>query len=143
MCFINLFKVKLDRCQDISFLEFCVFHDSEHPNSVLCTISRSPRWRSCLFSCGFQYSTDWTPRHWHQDLALHGLDQRHCLMNSVTPSLNAPRKLSSRFSLLEVCKLPKMVDCVQVANLHEPSSDALHHLTSCLQPFSPVGLPLE
>ena len=87
--------------------------------------------------------TDRAPLHRDQDVALHSLNQRHRLMNRITPALNAPGLLTPDLALLEVRKLPEVVHGVEIADLTEPSSDSLHNLSSRLQALAPVRLPLE
>ena len=85
----------------------------------------------------------WRPGHRHQDAALHLLNQRYRLVHRIGPSLNFPTLLAPDLALLEIGKLPEMVHRVEVANLHKPSSDTLHHLATSLEAASPVSLPLK
>lgn len=64
-------------------------------------------------------------------------------MDRIRPAGYAPRILTTDLPLLQVGKLPEVVDRVKVADLHEPSPNALHHLAPSLQAPAPVGLPLE
>lgn len=64
-------------------------------------------------------------------------------MNRLAPAFYAPTLLTADLALLEVGKLPEVVDRVEVADLHEPGADALHNLTTSLEATSPVGLPLQ
>lgn len=89
------------------------------------------------------HSTDWTPRHWNQHSALHRLDQRNSLVHCVSPAFDAPALLSADLALFQVRKLPQVVDRVQLANLHEPCSDAFHNLAACLESTTPMCLPFE
>ncbi len=84
-----------------------------------------------------------TPRHRDQDLAFHRLNQRHRLVYGVSPSFNTPRLLSLPFPFLQICKLPQVVNCVQIPDLHEPCTYAFHHLPSGRQSLPPVRLPFE
>lgn len=83
------------------------------------------------------------PGHGDENSRLHVLDQRHCLVDSVAPALDRPALLASLAALLEVGKLPEMVDRVEVADLDEPGADALHDFTTSLEATTPVRLPLE
>jgi hypothetical protein len=83
------------------------------------------------------------PRHGNEDSRCHSLDQRHSLMDRITPSFNRPALLAARSSLLKIRELPQVVDCVEISNLHEPSSDAFHDLPTSFQATPPVGLPFE
>lgn len=53
-----------------------------------------------------------TPRHWNQDPALHALNQRYGLVNCISPTFHVPALLSSDLSLLEICKLPEVMNRV-------------------------------
>lgn len=64
-------------------------------------------------------------------------------MNGFAPSLDAPALLTANLALLEVGKLPKVVHGVEVADLHEPGTYALHDFATGLEASPPVGLPLE
>lgn len=64
-------------------------------------------------------------------------------MDSLAPALDTPALLAANLSLLEVGKLPQVVNGVEVSYLHEPSADTLHDLASRLEAASPVGLPLK
>lgn len=83
------------------------------------------------------------PGHGDEDPGLHGLDQRHRLVHCIAPALNRPALLSAGPSLLQVGKLPEMVDRVKLSNLDEPGSNAFHDLPSGLEASSPVSLPLQ
>lgn len=64
-------------------------------------------------------------------------------MYRVAPALNRPALFSARSSLLQVGKLPEVMDCVELANLDKPGANTLHDLSSSLESPSPVGLPLQ
>lgn len=64
-------------------------------------------------------------------------------MDRLGPPLDTPTLLPTDLALLEVGELPEMMDCVKVADLHEPSTHALHDLASGLEAPTPVCLPLE
>lgn len=85
----------------------------------------------------------WTPWHWNQDPALHLLNQRHCLVNRLSPSFHTPTHLSSRFSLFEICKLPEVMHGVQISDLDEPCTNPFHHFSPGFEAPSPVCLPLK
>lgn len=83
------------------------------------------------------------PGHGYQDSRVHGLDERNGLVHRLGPTRYAPAVLAADLPLLEVGKLPEVVHRVQIANLHKPSTNALHHLAAGLQAPTPVCLPLE
>lgn len=83
------------------------------------------------------------PRHGDQDSALHLLDQRDRLVNRLSPALVAPALLATDLALLEVGKLPQMMDRVEVTDLDEPSSNSFHDFAAGLESSAPVRLPLE
>lgn len=83
------------------------------------------------------------PRHGDQHARLHVLDQRHSLVHSVAPTFHGPALLSTVSALLQVGKLPEVVDGVEVTNLDKPGTNAFHDLTASLETASPVSLPLE
>ena len=64
-------------------------------------------------------------------------------MHRLPPSLHTPAQLPPRLPLLQIRKLPQVMHGIQIANLHEPSSNALHDFPSCFQAFSPVSFPFE
>lgn len=64
-------------------------------------------------------------------------------MNGVTPSLDLPALLSSNLPLLQIRKLPQMMNRVQVSDLDKPGSDTFHYLASGLETPTPVALPFE
>lgn len=64
-------------------------------------------------------------------------------MHCIAPALNRPALLSAGPSLLQISKLPEMVDSVELSNLDEPGSDTFHDLPSSLEASSPVSLPLQ
>ena len=83
------------------------------------------------------------PWHRNQDCRLHLLDQGYRLVHRIAPTFDTPAPLTACTSLLQVGKLPQVMYSVQVANLHKPGSDTLHHFTPSLQSPPPVRLPLE
>lgn len=87
--------------------------------------------------------SDRTPWHRNQDSAFHCLDQWHRLMNRISPAFDTPRLLSPQLSLLQICKLPKMMHCVEVTNLYKPCPNALHDFPPCLETFPPMRLPFQ
>lgn len=84
-----------------------------------------------------------TPRHRNQNSALHRLNQRHSLVHRVSPTLDTPALLSSDLSLLQIGKLPEMMHRIQLTNLYKPRTDALHDLSTGLEPTPPMRLPFE
>lgn len=83
------------------------------------------------------------PRHGNKHARLHVLDQRHSLVHGVAPTFHRPALLSSVTALLQVGKLPEVVNGVEVTDLDKPGTDAFHNLTTSLESASPVSLPLE
>ena len=57
---------------------------------------------------------DWTPRHRYHDSALHCLNQRYSLVHRLAPACYAPALLTTGSSLLEIGKLPEVMDDIQV-----------------------------
>lgn len=84
-----------------------------------------------------------TPRHGDQNSTLHCLNQRHGLVDRFAPAFNTPRFLSSLLPLFQIGELPQMVNCIQLANLDEPGTDALHDFPAGFQTLSPMGFPFE
>lgn len=64
-------------------------------------------------------------------------------MHGFSPARYAPAVLPAHFTLLQIGKLPQMVDSVQIAHLHEPRADALHDFSSGLEAPTPMRFPLE
>jgi len=64
-------------------------------------------------------------------------------VDRISPSRDTPALLTSRATLLKIGKLPKVVNCVEFANLHEPCADTFHDFSSRREALLPVGLPLE
>lgn len=83
------------------------------------------------------------PRHRNENSALHRLDERYCFVNRLRPPLNAPRLLTADLALLQVGKLPQMVDGVEITNLDEPCTHALHDLPARLEASTPMRFPLK
>lgn len=117
-------------------------HRIRHSPFCAVFVCLSRIWSSSLLRCS-SFSRDWTPRHWNHDLAAHGLNEGYRLVHSISPTLNTPRLLSPQSSLLQVCELPEVVDCVEISYLHKPGTNSLHDFLSCFQSLSPVSLPFE
>lgn len=64
-------------------------------------------------------------------------------MHRLSPAFYAPALLTANLAFLQISKLPQMMHCVEVANLHKPRAHPFHHLTPRLETAPPVGLPLE
>lgn len=64
-------------------------------------------------------------------------------MHCIAPALDRPALLSAGPSLLQVGKLPEVVDRVELSDLNEPGSNTFHDLPSSLEASSPVSLPLQ
>jgi hypothetical protein len=87
--------------------------------------------------------SNWTPWHGNHDATLHLLDQRYRLVNSISPSWNLPTALTAELALLQVGKLPEMMDNVQISYLNEPSANTFHDFSTSLESLAPMRLPLE
>ena len=88
-------------------------------------------------------STYRTPFTRYQDPTPHILDQRYSLVHRITPTLHSPAHLPPCLALLQVRKLPQVMDRVDIANLHEPCPDSFHYFASRSQSLAPVRLPLQ
>jgi hypothetical protein len=64
-------------------------------------------------------------------------------VHGISPALDTPALLSPNFPLLQVGKLPEVVNGVQLSDLHEPSSNTLHDFTSRFETPAPVRLPFQ
>lgn len=64
-------------------------------------------------------------------------------MHRLSPARYAPAVLSADLSLLQIGKLPQVVNSVQIADLHKPRTHALHDLSAGLEAPAPMCLPLE
>jgi len=84
-----------------------------------------------------------TPRHRNQNPTLHLLNQRHSLMNRISPSLHIPALLPAHLPFLQIRKLPEMMHRIQLSNLHEPGTYTLHYFSPGFEASAPVGFPFE
>lgn len=64
-------------------------------------------------------------------------------MHGLSPAGYTPAVLSADLPLLQIGKLPQMVNGVQVADLYEPRTHALHDFSASLKAPAPVRLPLQ
>src|SRR3569833_188988 len=97
-----------------------------------------PRHLFCSWSC---ISSHWRPG--DRDPRLQGPDQRHRLMHRLGPALYAPTLFAAYLALLQVGKLPQVVNGVKISYLHEPGAHPFHHLTPGLEAPPPMRLPFE
>lgn len=64
-------------------------------------------------------------------------------MYRISPTFDTPALLSAKLTFLQIGKLPQVMHCVQLADLHEPCPHALHDLATCLESATPVRLPFQ
>ena len=81
----------------------CSFQASSVAMTLPLAQRRSMVYHRPSLSCS---SSNRTPRARNQDPALHFVDEWHCLVHSLTPTLDIPALFATAFAFLKVGKLP-------------------------------------
>ena len=64
-------------------------------------------------------------------------------MDGITPTFHTPTLLSPHLPFLQICKLPQVVNCIQIANLHKPCAHSFHNFTPSFETPAPMRFPLQ